>query len=852
MLIRAVVVALATVLPFAASSDVPRFADVAGHAIAERIAQSHQVDRWLERLAEASPRVAYEIQGRSWEGRPLMLAMVTSADNHARIDEIRDIARRLDDPRLPAPSTAELARQPVIVWLGGSIHGFELSGTEGLLMLVERLATDDSAETAELLERTVVLVDPMLNPDGRDAFAHRNHMSIGRFTNPGRDDWANDFTPWDGLTFRTGHYFFDTNRDWFAHTQRETRERMPTFRAWRPQVAVDAHEMGPDIEFYFDPPTAPQAPYFPEFATRGFEIFGAAHAAAFDAAGVEYTKRQMFNYFYPGYTTSWTSYQGAIGMLYEQGSSRGLALERSDGTVRTLHEAATQQYTAALAATRAAAANRERLLREYAAAAREAVADGRGGMRRYLVPPTGDPQLTAELAALLERNGIEVHVTTENASLRGLRDARGRRAGTVELAAGTLVIEAAQPRNRLLRTLMEPHLDMPEAFLELARARVDRGENPRFYDITAYSLPLLFNLDAYASGDARAPATRRWAPPTPVAPADAAYAWLIDGRQAASAAVAALLRHDGVRVSIAPKPFRHGGHDFASGTVIVRAGGDGGTVRAKLAALAADFAVEVRGADSGVTEGGLPALGAAETFSLKPPVVGLLGEDPVHALSFGFAWHALDHQYRIPTTVLRSRSLGATALERYTTLVIPALIRDGELTKLLGESGRERITRWVNDGGTLVAIGSGADWVRGTLELGALRSWYTDNEDAQRIAVPGAFVRAELDTEAWLASGYGADLPVLVGSDRVWLAPDGAVDARKRSVARYAQGDALHIAGHLWDENRERLPDAVFLYEERIGRGRIILFAEDPNFRGYWRGADRLFLNAVLLGPSAP
>ncbi len=496
-------IAFIALFPFAANAETLPFAESTGFAAGERITRSHEAETWLKALAATSPRVSYRLQGRSWERRPLMLVTITSPENHARLEEIKDVARRLDDARLPAPSAEALARQPIIVWLGGSIHGFELSGSEGALMLIDHLANSDGAETTRLLQNAVVLVDPMLNPDGRDAFAQRNHQSIGRFTNAGRDDWSNDFTSWDGLQYRTGHYFFDTNRDWFAHTQMETRERMPTFREWRPQVSVDMHEMGSNREFFFDPPTEPSAPFFPGYAKSGFEIFGAAYAAAFDRAGFEYTTRQFYNYFYPGYTTSWTSYQGTVGMLYEQGSSRGLALERDDGTVRTLLDAATQQYTAALTLVRTSVANRERLLRDYAAASREALADGRRGVRRYLVSTGGDPQLTAELAALLERNGIEVNVLTERTGLRGLRDARGANARNTDFEPGTLVIEASQPRNRLIRTLLEPDLAIPDAFLKDARARLERDENPRFYDITAYSLPLLFDLPAYSATDGR-------------------------------------------------------------------------------------------------------------------------------------------------------------------------------------------------------------------------------------------------------------------------------------------------------------------------------------------------------------
>lgn len=838
----------ALLLSFAASAEVPRFADIAGHEIAERISTSGEIEAYLQRLAAASPRVTYQRQGRSWEGRPLMLAVVTSPENHARLDEIRDVARRLDDPRLSAPTAAELQRQPVIVWLGGSIHGFELSGTEGLLLLLEHLTTRDDADTQALLANTVVLVDPILNPDGRDAFAHRNHKAIGNFVSADRRDWSNDFTPWEALTYRGGHYFFDTNRDWFVHSQRETRERMPTFRAWRPQVAVDLHEMGPDNEFFFDPPTEPSAPYFPAYARSGFELFGSAYARAFDAAGFDYTTRQFYNYFYPGYTTSWTSYQGAIGMLYEQGSSRGLALERSDGTVRTLRDAATQQYTAALTALRTSATNRTQLLDRYATGARDALADGDRGTRRYVIAP-GDPGLAQELAAMLERNGIEVQVTTAPTTLRGVRG---------ELPAGTLVVEAAQPRNRLLRTLLEPHLPVPEAFLAEARARLERNENPRFYDITAFSLPHLFNLDARATGDGRRLETVRWSAPAPAPVPEAAYAWLIDGRQAATAAAATMLRRDGIRVRISPVPFSHGGHAYGSGTAVVRAGGD--ATRARLSELAEGYGLEIRAAAGGLAERGVPALSAGEMFSLRAPEVALLADHPVHAQSFGWAWHALDAQYRFPTTVLRTRSLGSTPLERFTTLVIPALTQEAELTRMLGDAGVARLKQWVSDGGTLVAIASGADWVQKTLELGKLRDWYDENKvgtgdtavQRMRVSVPGAFVRASFDTESWMASGYGADFPALVTSNRVWLAPNGPADARKRVVARYAPAESLHIAGHLWPENRERLPGAVLAYEERIGSGRVILFAEDPNFRGYWRGADRLFLNAVLLAPSAP
>jgi hypothetical protein len=855
---------MAAPLAAPAAAQVPTFPEAVGHEFGERITVHHQMVRYLERLAAASDRVVIEEQGRSWDGRELMLAIVTAPENHARLAEIQATARRLADPRATSPAEAArlMETQPAIVWFGGSIHGFELSGTEGVLRLLEHLTTRDDPATMEALRNTVVLIDPMLNPDGRDAFAHRNHQAIGRTPNPRGDDWSNDFNRWDALSFRTGYYFFDTNRDWFAHTQRETRERIPTFLRWRPQVAVDAHEMGADVEFYIDPPTDPINPFFPDHSTRWFQRFGQAHAAAFDQAGIEYMIGERFNFFFPGYTTAWSNYQGAVGMLYEQGSSRGLALERPDGSVRTLRNALDQQYTAAWAALSLAAAERPQLLRDYYDAHRAAIADGQRGVRRYLIAPEGDPGLVAELANMLIRNGIEVHALTEPARLSGVRDRTGAGVGGRDFPAGTFVVEAAQPRNRLVRVLLEPEAPVPVAFLEEARARVDRGENPRFYDITAWSLPLLFDVGGYSTADGRALPTRLVAqevrPGTGTAAATAigestgeapraAYAYLFEGRQAAALAALYHLRGQGHRGAVTVSPTRIQGQTFARGTVVLRVGQNHESLHDDVRQIAARYGLQLRAVDSGMADPGQPALGAGDMIPYRMPTIALVAEEPVHALSFGWAWYTLDRQYEIPTTVIRAGSMARTVLSGYDVIVLPELT-PGAMASVLGEAGLDRLRRWVRDGGTLVTIGSATDFARDQLGLIALRSWYDTDEgrDAPRFDVPGAMVRVELDPGSRLAGGYDDVVPVLLNSSRIYLAPDGPPSAGRRVVGRYA-ADPLRMAGHAWPETLERLPGAVFAYEEYVGRGRVVAFAEDINFRGYWRGGNRLFLNAVLL-----
>ncbi|MFW6175288.1 MAG: M14 family metallopeptidase [Acidobacteriota bacterium] len=870
----------------AAGAEVPTFQEVTGHDFGERITLHHQMVRYLRALAEASDRVEVVDQGRSWEGRELPMAIVTSPENHARLEEIRSASARLADPRdlTEEEARALAAEQPAVVWMGGSIHGFELSGSEGVLTLLQRLATGDDPATREVLASTVVLLDPMINPDGRDAFAHRNHERLGHAPNARTEDWANDFDSWDALQFRTGHYFFDTNRDWFVHTQAETRSRVPTLLAWKPQVMVDLHEMGSDAEFYFDPPARPYGPFFPSFAREWFPRFGRAYARAFDRAGFEYMTGERYNYFYPGYTSSFGSFQGAVSMLFEQGSSRGLALDRPDGSIRTLADATEQQATAAWATVVTAAESREELLLDFHRAHREALEDGRSGVRRYLVvPDAADPALARELAALLLRNGIEVGRLTGEVRLRGVEDRTGTGVGERTFPPGTLVVEASQPRNRLVRALLAPEVPLAPDFLEEARARVDRAESPRFYDVTAWSLPLLFDLEAYGATAGDSPPTEPVTAeeldrPAPFPDAVPGYAYLVDGANAASMAVLHGLREDGIRASVLTVSTAIEGEPVPAGTVVVRSGQRGAEperLHETVRTLAAEHGVAVRGVDTGLAEPGMPALGTGDAIAVRPVDVAILAEGPVHAYSFGWAWYTLDRQYRLPVTVLRVGSVAETPLAPFETIVVPDLFSAEGLTGALGEEGVARLRRWVEDGGNLVALGAGVDFVRDGLDLTGLRSWYREqagpgSEEMEepppepvRFRVPGAILRAELDLQRWLAAGAAdAELPVLVDSDRILLAPEGPPDASRRVVARYAPGSggvedgaggkAFLLSGHAWPESLERLPGAVFAYEERVGGGRIVAFAEDVNFRAFWRGANRLFLNAVVLGPSAP
>ena len=837
------------------------FAEFTGFTPEERIAENYQVVQYLQYLDRVSDRVsAFEI-GYTYNRQLQMGAIVTSPENHARIEQIRQNALLLSDPRGLSTRDAEsiIAQQPAILYLGGSIHGFELSGTEGVLMLLSDMVTQNDDAILERLKHTVLIFDPIINADGRDAFARRNHDHTGRVHNPDPVDWANDFNSWDGVRYRTSHYFFDLNRDWFAHTHPEARSRAALFQHWRIQAGVDAHEMGPNTEFYVDPPIPPGSPYYPQYTLDWYEKFGRVHADAFDEHHVEYTKREIFNFFYPAYMTAYMSFQGAVGMLYEQGSSRGFALSRSDGTVRTLNDASRQQYIALNAAVDLATTERERMLRDYLQSNRDAVDKTGSGAARYIITPKGDPHLVAETVNMLMRSGIEIHHLEESVRLRNVIDRTGAEIGRHTIPSGSFIIEAAQPRQNFIRILMEPNVPLPDDFLKEARQRLDRGANPRFYETTSWSIPLLYNLEAYNTTDNSSLTVTPLSEPVKPLTADvtaeslpvAHYAYLIDGSQAKALSAIHPLREAGIRVTVLFKPTRMQGKDYPSGSVIVRTDGNHEEVHQKVHELAQRFHLRVHALDSGRSDPGYPPLGSIEGRRITKPEIALIGNHPIHGYSFGWAWHTLDRHYEIPHTVINAATIGSIPLERFNVIILPAVINAGLLETMLDESGMERLKRWVRDGGTLVTIGTGADFVRSRLEMISLESWYEreENEKQQRVSVPGAFFKGSFDPENWLTSGYIMMPPLMINSNRVMVSLEGPPSTARNAAISVSD---RHLAGHAWEENLQRLPESVFLYEEKHGRGRVIAFTEDVNFRGYWRGVDRLFLNAVILGPSAP
>jgi len=844
--------------PLATGGDydpaVPTPRAILGHEIGARFTPHHLLARYVERLAAASPRLRVDTVARTFEGREVLLVVATSAANHARLDAIRDDAARLADPRGAGAAAldAATARLPAIVWLGYTVHGGEASGTEAALALLYQLAAGRDAETAMILDSAVVLIDPVQNPDGHERHAQdvmRARGALGVPVTPGAMVHQGS---WPGP--RTSHYYFDLNRDWFILSHPETRGRVGTFLRWWPHVAVDLHEMGFNAAYFFAPPMEPVNKNVHGSIVKWWDIFAASNAAAFDAHGWSFFRREGYDEFYPGYGVSWPILTGAVGMTYEQASSAGGAILRTDGTVLTLHDAARHHYTAAWATLVTTARRRQERVRDYLGFRQTAVTDAERSTLRTIVFERDPDGRADSLAARLRHNGIEVRRLDAAADVRDATLYGSAAPRAARLPAGAYVVDLAQPQGRLARAILEPEAQLDSTFLAAELERRRTAQPDRFYDLTAWSLPWSFRLRAWALRGPVGPLEPIAADASPAPPAEGRYGYAFAPGSETSLRLLGRLLADSVRVWYAPRAFRAGAADFPRGAFVVRTAANDADVHTRVRDHAAVAGARVTPlASAGVDQGA--DLGSNSVIPVRPPRVALVGGPGVSGNSFGFAWYAFEQRLGYPVTTVAAGTLGAALLARFDVVVVPSA-QSTALERALGGEGKQALTAWVRNGGVLVTLDGATAWLASeALGLSRLRarldSVRADSAGGAPLPadVPGAIVRATADTLSPLLAGVGAtELPVLVFSDRAFTVPK---DLRAgEAVVRYADEARLRLAGYLWPEAPARLALSPWLWTERVGRGRVIGFAGDPNFRDLWRGLLPLFANAVFLGAS--
>lgn len=843
--LRALVLSLAVVFTAVAQEPqapaaIPSPEQAFGLPMGMRFTQHHRILRYFEELTRRSNLITVAPIGESYEGRPLVLATITSPRNHAALATIK--ANALTIANGEGDINAIARQMPVIVWLAFGVHGNESSSAEAAMWVAHTLVSDPNIVRA--LDNVVIVLDPLENPDGRERYVTWFQRTMGLNPNPNPDAFEHQ-EPWPGGRFN--HYLIDMNRDWAWMSQQETQARVAAYQQWMPQVFVDFHEMSAQSSYFFPPDAKPINANLPKSVEHWLEVFGRANAAEFSQRGWQFFVGERFDLFYPGYGDSWPALLGAIGMTYEMagGGRAGSEIEREDGTILTLADRVQRHYTTAIATVRTAAQNREQLLRYTHEAARTQIESGKN---TFLIVP-GSPNFQA-LLSLLARQGVRIDMLSAPLTLRGTRIDRNA-AESRTFPTGTAVISTKQARGALANTLLEKNPVLDKGFLDEQRAKAEADEPDDFYDLTTWSLPLAMNVEGWlAAAPVTAPMTPFQIDP-PAAFRAGAYGYLVDGFDPNLYRFAGRLVEANIRFNVAASAIDAGDRTFTRGTIVILKGANAKELDTQLQAIVSETKVAITPLESGWL--GDTSFGAEKIRHVKHPNIGLVGGPGSDPTSFGMLWHTLDIDTPIPHTVLSAESLRNLDLTDYEVLIFP----DGNFADRLGKSGVDKIKRWVSDGGTLVAIKGAHAFLREKdVEISKLKPWEAPKKKEGETAtderyndyrIPGSAFRTTMNERSFLTFGVPRAPAVLVEGSNAFLPLAHRID----NILTIDSKEPL-ISGVAWPESLERIKGSVYVTSEKSGRGQVITFADDPHFRLFWRGTLPIFLNAVLYGPSFP
>jgi zinc carboxypeptidase len=842
------------------SSAVPTLKGLLGHAPGARFTEHRDLVTAVRALAGASDRIEVVDYGTTAEGRPLLLCFVSSPENLKRKEAIAKGLRDLADARIvkdEADAKARIASQIPIVWLSYNVHGNEPSSSEAALALLYHLAAGEGEEVERTLTETLVVVDPCLNPDGRDRYVHWFESVVGGDPDPEPAAREHDEPPPGG---RVNHYYFDMNRDWCFATQDETRGRLAWLAQFPPQVHVDFHEMSPNSSYFFFPADLPRNTNLPRSTMEWGERFGRGNADAFDRFGWTYYTAEQFDLLYPGYGDSFPSLRGAIGMTYEQAghAAGGLSFKRDDGAILTLEDRVAHHFESSLSTIETARAGKDELLLHWWRFFSEALREGsEGPMREVALLPTPDRSTLRRLVELLLLHGIEVDVADAAFVGKGVHGFDGRESSERVLPEGTVVVPMAQPMKRLAKALLEP------------RAVVERTT---FYDISAWSLPFAFGVDAcWLEQPAEAARTRVDATALEAdgkatllrhegrftEPADAAKSvgWILPWGDANAPAALLDLLGGQVDARLIPRAFATDERFFPAGSILIpRKRGDANAERdleELLAATAEERGIELAPIASFKSASGID-LGSEQVVPLKPPRVVVVA---TQGQGYGELRFLLERELELPFTSVAPDSLAQLKAGEHNVVLIPDDARGLEQAK-------GTLEQFLKSGGTVIAFGpsaafftkerSGLTDVTAKLDDEAQKEAEKKAEEKKKVwrkaaqhereatldQMPGALFEVELDPDHPLSFGLPSRIPLLATSVNAFKLHGGGT-----KVGRFVQGG--RVSGFSGEEGSRDLGGQFWLVEAQVGSGRVLLFSESPTFRLGFRGPIRVLLNAL-------
>ena len=799
-----------------------------GYKIGSRYTPHYKIVNYFKAVAQAVPdMVKIEKYGETNEGRELLIAYVTSPSNGKRLEQIR--LNNLALTGINKGNAVVEGTPPIVVWLSYNVHGNETSSSEAAMLTIFALVDPSNTQTKEWLKNTVVIMDPCINPDGRDRYVNWFNSVRGVTADPYPRSREHS-EPWPNG--RSNHYNFDLNRDWAWQTQVETQQRMVKYRQWMPEIHVDFHEQGINQPYYF----APAAEPFHEVITpwqRSFQnTIGRNNAKYFDRNGWLYFTKERFDLFYPSYGDTYPIYNGAIGMTFEQGGGPrgGLSVLTGNNDTLTLLDRAMHHYTTGLSTIEVASTNAAKLVSEFKKFFDDS-RQGKGNVNKAYIITTDNRDKLNAVEDLLNKNGIEYGLMSSSV-FKGMNYRTGKEE-TGKLKKYHLAISTSQPQSVLARVLLEPSSNLTDS---------------NTYDITAWSLPFAHDVDAYAVKEAVSiKNVDSIIAKSPVAASS--YGYLVTYQSFQGAKILAQLLKQGVKVRFAEKPFTYKEKAYDRGTLIILKNGNAPNLQAILSKQAETSFATIDAFETGFMDKG-PDIGSGDVRLIKAPKVALVTGEQTSSLAAGEIWHLFDQSLQYPLTLINATELTSIQLSDFNVVIIP----NGMYKGLNDKSTADKLKDFVRGGGKLIALQNAmeqmaaGDWglkikddkSEDKSEYGALKKYENRERDQLPESIPGAIYKVQLDNTHPLAFGYPDTYFTLKQDATVfeYLKDGWNVGVLKKDN---------YVTGFAGVQVKSKLKDAMLMGVQEMGNGQVVYFADDPIFRSFWENGKLMFCNAVFL-----
>lgn len=801
------------------NTAVPSPEEFLGYGIGEHHTRHDLIVAYLEKLAEVSDRATIQKYGKTHEGRKLVMLTISSPKNHSNLAAIKSAHLAFTDP---SQSVSNYGDVPIFINLAYNVHGNEPSSSEAALLAAYTFVASENPEILNYIDNAVIFIDPTINPDGRDRHTQwaNTYQGSPEVSDP-QDAEHNEYWPMG----RTNHYWFDLNRDWLLGIHPESRGKLNWYHQWYPNVVTDFHEMGTQSSYFFEPMKT-NGSLNPIMPKENYEdlntLFGNEFAKALDSIGSLYFTKEVFDGTYPGYGSSYPDLQGGLGLLFEQASSRGHRQTTAFGEI-TFAFTIRNQYTSSITTVKTAVNNKAYMRKYQQQFFKSALANaGKSKIKGYTFGDAHDQNRTKAFVDKLLLHKIDVYK-----------------------AGDRYVVPTRQPQYRMVQTMFETY---------------EKYRDSVYYDASAWSVANFYNMKYKTTntlnlGD-KITTTDNLVKVTPVQKSD--YAYVMDWDDYNAPAALYHLQQKGIVASSAAKPFTvktgNTTKNFNYGAVLIPVSlqkMDANGIFNLLKEVQNKFEVPIVAVNTGLNLGGVD-MGSRFITPIKKTKAAMLIGDGVRSYEAGEVWHLLDTRVHMPITKIPMRNFDRANFDKYNVMVMVS----GRYN--LSEKQQDKIKDWTSKGNTLITIGTASKWVidkklvkekltesEKDSTITVVQKPYVDaGENIGKESVGGVILKADIDHTHPLAFGYHDESIPVYKNNTVWLSPS---DNAYATVAKYSKDP--HIDGFLTKKNmEENVKQSASLIVSKLGRGRVVLFADNPNFRGSWYGTNRLFLNALFLG----